>query len=692
MKKQIFLYIWLLLLWILNFTVFTSFAFDSFDSWYSSLDLTSKDYSLSWNNYTFYYSDGHNVIWLNSLDNSVKEIKELFNILNNNNIFVKSYVLQWNSLKDYSFSTKISDYYSNWFSFSYFMNKYASDKNSLLDVNPFTVNESQSIITSIIKWVFYWFYEIKSNNNTFNSLVDNLSTKLFFIKDNNVNNNVIVSDTFLNNLYNVFYLEFSSKVNNHLKYYYKTKESLLWTKNIYLDLDYNDIYWSYTWKLDLINQNYNILVNIINQNYDIDEINNIDNNILWKNIDIDNKVISAKNFSKTDFPNIFNSDTKVYLFNDLNEIRTQLINDLDNYKQYLIDKKTNEQNSTSSWSINYSNWINTSSWVIDFEYYSNDSNYNSNSIWSWIIDYTKQSWSWTLYNLDDFQSNDSKDIVKLLNNYNVNLWEKIDSREDYWIALANNIDRYSTLQNFVSWSTILNNELFIDWINYYNILTSDIKNNFLNISDLHTVKDINLQSINNNIIDQNNWLYLLRNELSNYWKLLMNNQFINNTILLPISSKVNNEYVYKNYLKGNKWSYYDNYNKNTYTQIQERTDVEWLLWLSFWYIPSPEQIKDNNNIIWIKLWNNSHYYLNDSNDWIEINLDDWYDYDVKIKTYNWSTSWLSLSLVNINNIIPIILKWEIISKSNWKIKSKIVDSKNEDDSIHSLYVNDILYK
>jgi len=692
MKSRFILTI-LILLWVLNLYLFKAFAYNGIDVDLTWINIQSKDYEIWSTNYSFYYWDNGNEIWLTNLDNVIKEVKYLNEILSKTNIYINSYVLSGNELKNYKFSQIKKEIVVNWYTFSYFLNKYYPEKSWLLNNTPFTIDDSNIVITWIVKWLFNSFNDIPNNQTPINNLIDNLSSKLFLIKDNNVTDNE-TSESFLNNIYNVFSLEFSNKVNSQLKYYYQSKENLFGSKKEYLVLDYNDISWSYTWKLDLINNNYNILVSIINQNYWVLEQNNIDTNIIWFSQDINNVIIEAKNYSQTDYPNIFISSVKTNLFNDLNNIRNEIIGDLDAYRDYLILKKIEEENSQNTWTLNYIDWIYNSSWTIDFEYFSSWSTYNPNLVWTGVNDYNISTWNWALYNLEDFSSGDSKDIINLINNYINNQWEKYDSREDYWLAIAKNIDRYTNLLSFLSWSTTLNDELFTDSVNVNSLLSQDIKNEFLNINDTHTVRDVNLQSFSSGFINDNNSLILLRNEIINYWKLLMNNQFISSDIVLPSTSKVNNEVLYKSYLNWEKWTYFNNYNKSVYTQIQARNDVEWLTFVKFGYIPSPQQIKDNsNNQLWIRLGNNFHYYLNDTNKWIEINLDDWFDYTLKIKSYNWKTSWITLNLIDWDdNIIPIVLRWNIISKSNGKIKSKIIDTKNENDSINSLYVNDILYK
>jgi len=384
------------------------------------------------------------------------------------------------------------------------------------------------------------------------------------------------------------------------------------------------------------------------------------------------------------------------LFVDLNNLREELITELNNYRDYLLIKK--EENKTNNWSEvqNYENGVFfLPDKTIEFKHSIDFKSYDTNLVWTWITHYHKYyKWNKDVYNIEDFSSDDSKDIVKELNNYTKIKWEKLDSREDYWLALANNIERDSKLEKILVWKSKLRDKLFLNSVNVVSLLKWEIKNEFLNINDNHTVKDIGIQEFNNDFMEKNSSIFLLRNELNNYGKLMMNNKFISQKAILPSTSKVSDGFIYKNYLKWKKWVYFNNYDKKLHKQIPIRNNVEWLQNIKFWYFPSPEQIKDiDNKLIGIKLWNISKYYLNDSNKWIEINLDNGYNYDVKIRSYNWTTNNLNLNLINgVNSVLPILLKWETISESNWSILSKIVDVQDEDDSIYSLYVNDILVK
>lgn len=654
--------------------------------------IQSKDFNLWVPTYTLYYNNT-DISGIDNLDYALSELSALNDILNSDNTEVKEYRLIWNALDNYSITSEIKDQKILWYTFSYFIRKYANNYAELLNNEPFNTVDSDIIISSIIKWIFHWFYDFSTNKSDLNLIINSLSWKLYLIKDANVEEIIITSD-FLDNIYNVFSLEYSNNVNSQLQYYYRYKEELFWTKSDYLVLDYNNISSSYTWQVDLINSNYNLLINEINKQYSSVDINNVNNNIIWIDNQIDTKILEAKTYAQTDIPNIFVSTTKTILFTDLNLIRSEILVDLDAYKLYLINKRIVEESLTETGALIYSWWIYTQSWSINLEYSTLDDIYNSSLIWTWILD-VNQSWSTDLlFNIDYYNIDESKTIISKLNDYTVVDWVKIDSREDYWLVLVNNIEKYSKLINFLSWSTTLSNDLFLNSVNFNILLKNNIKDEFININDNSTIRDIQIDNIDNTLISSNIWTQLLKYELQNFWKILMNNQNIDNNGILPSTSKVNNETMYKSYLQWNNWTYYNNYNKASYSEVLDRDDVEWFKWISFSYNPSPQQIKDSDwNQVWIKLWYKSNYYFDNSNSWYKIQLEDWYDYNIKLKSYNWTTPGLSLNLLDVNNIpTSIVLKWNTTSLSVWTINSKIVENKNEVNDVSSLFVNEILSK
>jgi len=670
-------------------------AFDTFEDDFSDIIILQNDYLYGSTTYTLEYWENHNILWKNQLDTAYRDSAALYWILfDNQNISIESYFLAWNSLESYYLDKSTSDVRNNGYTFTYFLNKYAPSKKELMRSDPFSLSDSQEILTAIQKWIFGRLYNFSDNKDQLDIISSNLASQLYFIKDNNSIQTLFPTED-LANIEDIFSLEFSKLVNQHLQYYYSSKENLFGSKKPYLDLDFTDITGSYDQKVILLNTNYNQLVDIVNQNFSSNITSNINDNFISFDSNVSWAINNAISNWNTWFPNsIFITDTKTSLFTDLNNRRAEILNDLSNYKSYLLQRQE-DLNNANSWStIDYTNWISEDNWDISFQFTDNGEQYTLWSVWTWFIDYEATDTDNNPLSILDFSTSDSQDIISSLIDRESLSWDKVDTRQDYWISLARNIDKYNDLLNFLSWSTSLSDALFVDSINFNLLLKNEVKNEFINNSDLKTVRDISQFEFSNSVIDLSTWNALLRNELLNYGTLLINNQNISKNTIFPSTSKVNNESIYKSYLRWEKPNYFDQYDKTLYTEIWDRNNVEWLWGISFSYSPSPGQIKDSwGNPIGIQLWNSSTYYLQDSHKDFNIDLEENLNYTVKIRSYNWITEDLSLNLrSSTNELTPIILKWELVSKSSWQIQAKITDSKDENDSINSLYVNDVLGK
>lgn len=610
---------------------------------------------------------------LNKISIFQKNLEKL-NIFFENETYHRQYYLEWNNLSNYKLSYLVT--YLNYDSDNIIslFNKYWIQIEDFLNLNLFTIEDTKKYIDYFIQRNIWNIYQ--DNITNMDLLKNSLYNKLLIFKvnlDNSTTNNSLnLDEDIKKHIYNILKLWFENNI-TEAKKNYESNFKVFNNESLYLNYfnqieTIEDLNLKYTEAINKLNLNYSNLIIQINTQLKTDEVNNL---TTFKNSssEINNIFSTLNNELSFWFPYIYNSTIRNNLVLESDKIKNILLSKINNTKSYIeniINWKSNNSNT------NYQNWVYINNGII----YINNNTNNTDNLWSLNL------WSY-----QDYISNSSESQINT--ELWIDLYNFIKTIETNWVK-TNIIDLWKwilkNIEKITNIDSVLNN-IWVDWIKTINTL------NLL----VSLYKNIEINSIFHDITKLTYLLEDTKNELWNKYYTNFISKNINNQDLglynLPIFFSILSEINFRNSIFNQNWIFFENYDKSLYTTTSEIwINDDSIKSINFWYIPTPEIIKDQNWVnIWIKSWIDNDVYISWNS--YELNLKENNNYQINLWAIKWNLSNIRLNYVNNNwEITPIFIKWNKEYSGNDSIKYTIEKTKDSHKTKTTLFVNEIIKK